>query len=140
MLDFPDPEGRVSIEVVVMVVVDTNVLSELIQPAPDTVIASWAGSWTCYFNPAPHGDQRGGIALKLLYSPWRDTLAARHGKIRSDFQATGFVTGRIEACHRGGDIHGVAPEAVELGDDQDISVWPGIPSLTLRTACTAESP
>lgn len=49
-------------------------------------------------------------------------LARRAGEIdTAERQAVNLDAGLGEACHRGGDIHGVAPEAVELGDDQDIS-------------------
>ena len=49
-------------------------------------------------------------------------LARGAGEIdTAERQAVNPDAGFGEACHRGGDIHGVAPEAVELGDDQDIS-------------------
>ena len=49
-------------------------------------------------------------------------LARRTGEIdTAERQAVNPDAGLGEACHRGSDIHGVAPEAVELGDDQDIS-------------------
>ncbi len=49
-------------------------------------------------------------------------LARGAGEIdTAERQAVNLDASCIEGCHRGGDIHGVAPEAVELGDDQDIS-------------------
>ena len=76
-------------------------------------------------DPASRSSVSGGKEIALEFRRRIDhvhgELARRAGEIdTAERQAVNLDAGLIEGCDRGNDIHGVAPEAIKLGDDQGL--------------------